>query len=91
MAKKAEKRPDFVAPSERAKSRVMAQIVRLARKERLDYAEFLLKASPKNQYLFESRRRTPFTRAACSRSCRDTATGQASPNMFTPICSAVRC
>src|SRR5215831_15774797 len=41
VAKKAEKRPDFVAPSERAKSHVVGQIVRLARKERLDYADFL--------------------------------------------------
>jgi site-specific recombinase XerD len=41
VAKKAEKRPDFVAPRERAKSHVVAQIVRLARKERLDYTEFL--------------------------------------------------
>ena len=41
MAKKAEKRPDFVAPRERAKSHVVAQIVRLARKERLDYGDFL--------------------------------------------------
>jgi integrase/recombinase XerD len=41
VAKKAERRPDFVAPSEKAKSHVVGQIVRLARKERLDYAEFL--------------------------------------------------
>jgi integrase/recombinase XerD len=41
VAKKAEKRPDFVAPSEKAKSHVVGQIVRLARKERLDYADFL--------------------------------------------------
>jgi integrase/recombinase XerD len=41
VAKKAEKRSDFVAPSERAKSHVVGQIVRLARKERLDYADFL--------------------------------------------------
>jgi integrase/recombinase XerD len=41
VAKKAEKRPDFVATSEKAKSHVVGQIVRLARKERLDYAHFL--------------------------------------------------
>jgi site-specific recombinase XerD len=41
VAKKAEKRRDFVAPSEKAKSNVVAQIVRLARKERLDYGDFL--------------------------------------------------
>jgi len=41
VAKKGEKRPDFVAPSERAKSHVVGQIVRLARKERLDYADFV--------------------------------------------------
>jgi integrase/recombinase XerD len=41
VAKKVEKRPDFVAPSEKAKSRVVGQIVRLARRERLDYADFL--------------------------------------------------
>jgi len=32
---------DFVSPSEKAKSQVVAQIVRLARKERLDYDDFL--------------------------------------------------
>jgi integrase/recombinase XerD len=41
VAKKGEKRTDFVAPSEKAKSRVVGQIVRLARKSRLDYADFL--------------------------------------------------
>jgi hypothetical protein len=41
VAKKAEKRSDFVAPSEKAKSHVVGQIVRLARKERLDYVDFL--------------------------------------------------
>ena len=41
VAKKAEKRPDFVAPNGKAKSHVVGQIVRLARKERLDYADFL--------------------------------------------------
>src|SRR5215831_20616642 len=41
VAKKAEKRPDFVAPSEKTKSHVVGQIVRLARKARLDYADFL--------------------------------------------------
>jgi site-specific recombinase XerD len=41
VAEKAKKRPDFAAPSEKAKSHVVGQIVRLARKERLDYADFL--------------------------------------------------
>jgi integrase/recombinase XerD len=41
VANKAEKRPDFVAPGEKAKSHVVSQTVRLARKERLDYAAFL--------------------------------------------------
>ena len=41
MAKKAGKREDFVAPNGKAKSHVVAQIVRIARKERLDYADFL--------------------------------------------------
>lgn len=41
MAKKAAKRVDFVAANEKAKSQVVAQIVRLARKERLGYADFL--------------------------------------------------
>src|SRR5262249_38865985 len=41
VAKKGEKRPDFVAPGAKAKSHVVGQIVRLARKERLDYADFL--------------------------------------------------
>jgi integrase/recombinase XerD len=41
VAKQAETQPDFVAPSEKAKSHVVGQIVRLARKERLDYADFL--------------------------------------------------
>ena len=41
MAKKGEKRPAFVASNGKAKSHVVGQIVRLARKERLDYAGFL--------------------------------------------------
>ena len=41
MAKKVEKQPVFVAPSEKAKSHVIGQIVRLGHKERLDYADFL--------------------------------------------------
>jgi site-specific recombinase XerD len=41
VAKKVEKRPDFAVPSEKAKSHVIGQIVRLARKERLDYSDFL--------------------------------------------------
>ena len=41
MAQKLEKRPDFMAPGEKAKSHVVAQIVRLAHRERLDYADFL--------------------------------------------------
>lgn len=39
-AKRSAKRDDFVAPNEKAKSLVVAQIVRLARKERLSYDEF---------------------------------------------------
>jgi site-specific recombinase XerD len=54
VAEKAEKRPDFVAPSERAKSHIVGQIVRLVLRSHL-------KANPKNRYLFESRRCTPFT------------------------------
>ena len=41
MAKKVGKREDFVAPNEKAKSHVVAQIVRIARKERLSYADFV--------------------------------------------------
>jgi integrase/recombinase XerD len=41
VAKKARKRRDFVASDGKAKSRVVSQIVRIARKERLDYAGFL--------------------------------------------------
>ena len=41
MAKKVGKRKDFVAPNEKAKSDVVAQIVRIARKERLSYADFV--------------------------------------------------
>jgi integrase/recombinase XerD len=40
-AKRPPKRRDFVATKEKAKSAVITQIVRLARKERLDYQEFL--------------------------------------------------
>ena len=40
-AKRTTNRPHFVAPKEKAKSAVIAQLVRLARKERLDYQEFL--------------------------------------------------
>jgi integrase/recombinase XerD len=38
---KAKKQRDFVAPNEKAKSQVVAQIVRLARRERLGYADFI--------------------------------------------------
>jgi hypothetical protein len=55
VTKHAGKRPDFVGPSKKAKSHVVGQIVRLARNERLDNAEFLLKANPKKRDLFESR------------------------------------
>ena len=41
VAQKAEMWPDFIAPGEKATSRFVARIVRLARKERLDYADFL--------------------------------------------------
>jgi site-specific recombinase XerD len=41
VAKKVGKREDFVAPHEKAKSHVVAQIVRIARKERLSYADFV--------------------------------------------------
>ena len=41
MAKKVGKRKDFVTPNEKAKSHVVAKIVRLARKERLSYADFV--------------------------------------------------
>jgi integrase/recombinase XerD len=41
VAKKVGKREDFVAPNEKAKSQVVAQIVRIARKERLSYADFV--------------------------------------------------
>ena len=41
MAKKGGKREDLVAPGEKAKSHVVAQVVRIARKERLSYADFL--------------------------------------------------
>ena len=194
VANKVEKRSDCVAPSEKAKSHVVGQIVRLARKERLDYADFLyvcqqarrklglrkpkkdrklpqllseadlkrffrilqecgdlqheimlkllfytavrvselvgirvedvdlqqckifisrgkgskdryilfprgfrlvlrshLKANPKNRYLFESQRCTPFTRAGCNKSCKGTATGRASPSTSTPTYSGTRC
>ena len=39
--KPATKRADFVSTNEKAKSAVVAQLVRLARKARLDYDEFL--------------------------------------------------
>lgn len=39
--KQTTKRSDFVSPNEKAKSQMVAQIVRLARKERLDYDDFL--------------------------------------------------
>jgi site-specific recombinase XerD len=41
VAKRVGKREDFVAPNEKAKSHVVAQIVRIARKERLSYADFV--------------------------------------------------
>ena len=41
MAKKGGKREDFVAPGEKAKSHIVAQVVRIARKERLSYVDFL--------------------------------------------------
>jgi len=41
VAKKVGNQDDFVAPAEKAKSHVVAQIVRIARKERLNYANFL--------------------------------------------------
>ena len=40
-ARQAKNRPYFVSPNESAKSLIVAQLVRLARKERLDYATFL--------------------------------------------------
>jgi site-specific recombinase XerD len=41
VTQKAGKQGNFVAPNEKAKSQVVARIVRLARKERLDYAAFI--------------------------------------------------
>jgi site-specific recombinase XerD len=41
VTRRATERGDCVAPNEKAKSQVVAQVVRLARKERLDYADFL--------------------------------------------------
>jgi site-specific recombinase XerD len=41
VSKKVGKREDFVAPDRKAKSHVVAQIVRIARRERLSYADFL--------------------------------------------------
>ncbi len=41
MEKRRAKRPDFVSSNEKTKSEVVAQFVRIARKERLNYAEFL--------------------------------------------------
>jgi len=38
-AERGAKRRDFVPPNGKAKSQVVAQIVRLARKERLDYED----------------------------------------------------
>lgn len=40
MAKRKTKRADFVAPNEKAKSQMVAQVVRLMRKERLSYDDF---------------------------------------------------
>ena len=40
-ARRMKKRGHFVLSDERAKSQIVAQFVRLARKERLDYATFL--------------------------------------------------
>ena len=39
--KRVTKQPDFVSTSEKAKSAVVAQLVRIARKARLDYDDFL--------------------------------------------------
>ena len=41
MSKESRKPADFVAPNGKAKSQAVAQIVRIARKERFDYAEFV--------------------------------------------------
>jgi integrase/recombinase XerD len=41
VSKQAGKRGDFVAPDGKAKSHVVAQIVRIARRERLSYADFV--------------------------------------------------
>ena len=41
MTKRVGRRGDFVAPDEKAKSDVVAQIVRMARKERLSHADFV--------------------------------------------------
>lgn len=41
MPKKTRKPANFVAPNEKAKSHVVTQIVRIARKERLSYTEFV--------------------------------------------------
>ena len=40
-AKRAAKRVNFVSPNEKAKSAVVAQLVRIARKARLGYDDFL--------------------------------------------------
>ena len=40
-AKRAAKRVNFVSPNEKAKSTVVAQLVRIARKARLGYDDFL--------------------------------------------------
>jgi integrase/recombinase XerD len=41
MTRKRRKRQDFVSPEQKAKSEVVAHIVRLARKERLSYPDFI--------------------------------------------------
>jgi site-specific recombinase XerD len=41
MKRQSAKRQDFVSPNQKAKSQVVTQIVRLARKERLSYADFV--------------------------------------------------
>ncbi len=41
MIRRTRKRHDFVSPDQKAKSGVVAHIVRLARKERLSYADFI--------------------------------------------------
>ena len=41
MQKTSPKRPHFVASNQKAKSKIVARLVRIARKERLSYDEFL--------------------------------------------------